>query len=82
MSLQPLEDLRFLSSFIVSGARRGAKVRQPTAGVLISAMLVLFGAAPSFARDGPPIFGTVQNFIVFDKPTPAPPDTTNCESGR
>ena len=55
--------------------------RALTAFALMGAFLILLQPAPSYAGDGPPISGTVQNFIVFDKPIPAPQIPLSARTG-
>lgn len=40
--------------------------------ILMCAFMIFLGATPGFSGGGPPVSGSVQNFVVFDKPIPAP----------
>jgi len=49
--------------------------------LLLGALLVFAGTLPSFAGDGPPISGSVQNFVVFENPVPAPQIPLSARAG-
>jgi thiol-disulfide isomerase/thioredoxin len=49
--------------------------------LLLGALLVFVGASTAFADEDPPVSGSVQNFVVFDKPIPASQISLSAKAG-